>query len=65
MHRRFVTNSVEDETGGNATEAPVDFASAEPVAASVLCAQPEKVFCHCKFCSTWFSCMRYNKTLIM
>lgn len=40
--RRFVTDFVEDETEGNAIEAPEDFASAELVAASVLCAQPKK-----------------------
>lgn len=42
--RRLVTDFAEDGTRGNATEAPVDFASAELVAASALCARPKRVF---------------------
>lgn len=42
--RHLVTDFAEDETRGNATEAPVDFANAEPVVASVLYAQPKIIF---------------------
>lgn len=42
--RHFVTDSVEDETAGNATEALVDFVSAGLVAADVRCAQPRRTF---------------------
>lgn len=43
--RHFVRDLVEDETEGNAkNESLEDFASAELVAASVLCAQPKRVF---------------------
>lgn len=41
---RLVIDFAEDETRGNATEALVDFASAELVVASVLCAQPKTIF---------------------
>jgi len=42
--RHLVTDFAEDGTRGNATEAPVDFASAGLVAVNVLCEQPERVF---------------------
>lgn len=47
--RRFVVDFVEDETEGNAIEALEDFASAELVAASVLYAQPKRIFVSINF----------------